>query len=202
MTIYAIGRNYAAHAAELGNDKPDEPVVFIKSALPLHSPKQVPMPGFTKSLHHEIEFALKFSQDIECGTPVENGANMFNELALGIDFTARDLQDKLKAKQLPWEKAKSFAGSCILSQFTPFKANDWSIQQMELKIDGAVKQSGIPTLMLFNLNELVHDLLIYFSIREGDLLFTGTPAGVGPVVKGSHLEARLNGVEMLNFSMS
>ena len=201
MTIYCIGRNYAAHAAELGNAKPDEPVVFIKSTEPLHNPANVPMPAFTTSLHHEVEFVLKFTQDIPVSTTISKIEKTFDEIALGIDFTARDVQDQLKAQQLPWEKAKSFAGSCILSDFQAFNFDSWLNQQMELTINGQTKQSGNPSLMLFTLLELVTDLSKYFDIKKGDLLFTGTPAGVGPVVKGDDLVASLNGTPMLTFSM-
>lgn len=201
MTIFAIGRNYAAHAAELGNDKPTEPVVFIKSSLPLHNPTEVRIPAFTNALHHEIEFVLSFRHDLLCGTTINSSSNIFNQIAIGIDFTARDLQDKLKAQQLPWEKAKSFAGSCVLSSFKPFDSLAWRTQKMELFVNGSLRQTGDPTLMLFSLTDLVKDLLSYFDIRQGDLLFTGTPSGVSSIIKNDHLTATLNGQEMLNFRM-
>ena len=189
MKIICIGRNYVKHIEELQNERPDEPVVFMKpdSAVLL---KQHPfvIPEFSEDIHHEVEILVKINK---VGKYIEPkfAHNYYDEIGLGIDFTARDLQSKLKEKGLPWEKAKSFDGSAVIGAFLPKKSFS-SLENInfELKNNNLVVQKGNTGLMLWKIDELISHVSQYFTLKIGDIIFTGTPEGVAKVKLNDILE--------------
>ena len=189
MKIICVGRNYAAHAIELGNDIPVEPVIFMKpkSAL-LQSHTPFYYPEFTNELHYECELVLRVCKN---GRYVQerHAGNYYNGVTAGIDFTARDIQDELKKKGLPWEKAKAFDNSAVLGKFidiTP-AMNKKNINFCLYKNKELVQQGNSGN-MIFSFDAIVEHISNYFSLNIGDLIFTGTPAGVGECVVGDELE--------------
>jgi len=189
MKLICIGRNYAAHIEELKNEKPEEPVVFLKpdSAILL---KQQPfvIPEFTNDVHHEVEILVKINKIGKYIAP-EFAHKYYNEIGLGIDFTARDVQAQLKAKGLPWEKAKSFDGAAVIGDF--FDKNSFeNINNLSfsLKNNENVVQNGNTNLMLWNIDALIAYVSQYFTLKIGDIIFTGTPAGVAKVNSKDVLE--------------
>jgi len=202
MKIICIGRNYADHAKELGNQVPDEPVIFMKPKSALLPPgASFYYPGFTNELHYECELVVKISKN---GKFIDrNAANQYyNEVTLGIDFTARDIQDKLKKKGLPWEKAKAFDHSAAVGEFVPWESisNPANIHFTFLK-NGEMVQEGFTKDMLFPINEIIEHVSEYFTLNIGDLIFTGTPAGVGECVVTDHFEALLEGKKLLEMEI-
>jgi 2-keto-4-pentenoate hydratase/2-oxohepta-3-ene-1,7-dioic acid hydratase in catechol pathway len=202
MKILCIGRNYAAHIQELKNEVPSEPVFFLKpdTAL-LRNNEAFYIPDFSKDVHHEVEVVLKISKR---GKHIAEkfAADYFSEIAIGIDFTARDLQSKLKEKGLPWEKAKAFDGSAPVSSFvskTGFA--DLSNLDFSLQVNGIQVQKGNTSLMLHNFGKIISELSKYFTLNQGDLIFTGTPEGVAAVKAGDRLQAFIGDKEMLNFEV-
>ncbi|MAT56225.1 MAG: 2-hydroxyhepta-2,4-diene-1,7-dioate isomerase [Saprospirales bacterium] len=190
MKIICIGRNYADHAKELNNPVPERPVVFMKppSAL-LVNEKPFYYPDFTKDLHYECEVVLKICKNGKAVQP-EFAHTYYNEIALGIDFTARDLQSELKKKGQPWELAKGFDNSAVLGKFLPIedvRQPDGDIEFF-LRKNGDEVQHGHTRDLLFPFDELIVFISRYFKLLQGDLIFTGTPAGVGPVQIGDLLE--------------
>lgn len=189
MKIICIGRNYVKHIEELQNERPDEPVVFLKpdSAILL---KQHPfvIPEFSEDIHHEVEILVKINK---VGKYIEPkfAHNYYEEIGLGIDFTARDLQAKLKEKGLPWEKAKAFDGSAVIGDFLP-KSFFSSLENVnfELVINGKVVQKGNTSHMLWKIDELISHISQYFTLKIGDIIFTGTPEGVAAVKPNDVLE--------------
>lgn len=192
MKIICIGRNYADHAKELHNAVPEEPVVFMKppTALLVNN-KPLYYPEFTRDLHYELELVIKIAKNGRHVQP-EFAANYYREVALGIDFTARDLQSKLKKAGKPWELAKGFDGSAAISPFVSVDRLNRSAMAFELLKNGDVVQHGNSKDMLFPIEDLIVFVSKYMKLQMGDLLFTGTPAGVGPVAIGDHLEGRLH----------
>ncbi|WDF58729.1 fumarylacetoacetate hydrolase family protein [Flavobacterium sp. KACC 22758] len=192
MKIICIGRNYTNHIEELKNERPDEPVVFMKpdSAVLL---KQHPfvIPEFSEEVHHELEIIVKINK---VGKYIEPkfAHKYYDDISVGIDFTARDLQDKLKAKGLPWEKAKAFDGSAVIGDFLP-KSDFVSLENLtfELKKNSEIIQKGNTSLMLWKIDELISYVSQFFTLKIGDIIFTGTPAGVGPVKPNDVLEGFL-----------
>jgi 2-keto-4-pentenoate hydratase/2-oxohepta-3-ene-1,7-dioic acid hydratase in catechol pathway len=192
MKIICIGRNYTNHIEELKNERPAEPVVFMKpdSAVLL---KQHPfvIPEFSIDVHHEIELIVKISK---VGKYIEPkfAHKYYDEISVGIDFTARDLQDKLKAKGLPWEKAKSFDGSAVIGDFVA-KDQFKSLENItfELKKNNETAQIGNSSLMLWKIDELISYVSQFFTLKIGDIIFTGTPAGVAAVKPNDILEGFL-----------
>lgn len=188
MKIICIGRNYSEHARELGNAVPDEPVVFLKppSAL-IPSEGPIRLPAFSKDVHHEIELVYTLRR--------HNGRAEADRVTIGLDLTARDIQQELKQKGLPWEKAKAFDGSAYVadafSAVESFPAGT-HIDFM-LKKNGHVVQSGHSGQMMYDVPALIAHVERYMQLENGDLLFTGTPAGVGPLAAGDHLEGYLLG---------
>ena len=189
MKIICIGRNYVKHIEELQNERPDEPVVFLKpdSAILL---KQHPfvIPEFSDDVHHEVEILVKINK---VGKYIEPkfAHNYYDEIGLGIDFTARDLQAKLKEKGLPWEKAKAFDGSAVTGDFYP--KNDYnSLENIEFKLvkNGEIVQLGNTSHMLWKINELIAHVSQFFTLKKGDIIFTGTPEGVSAVKPNDILE--------------
>ena len=202
MKIICIGRNYDEHIRELGNERPVEPVLFLKpdSALVLDN-RNVRYPSFTSDIHHEVEIVLRISKAGK-DVSVENAGKHFDAVALGIDFTARDVQSRLKAKGLPWEIAKAFDDSAPVSSFIPIE--NFSRSEgifFSLKVDGELRQSGDTRQMIYNFEEIIHWSSRFFQLNPGDLIFTGTPSGVGPVHKGNRLEGFLSGEKMLDFML-
>ncbi|AWA30017.1 2-hydroxyhepta-2,4-diene-1,7-dioate isomerase [Flavobacterium magnum] len=192
MKLICIGRNYAAHIEELKNERPAEPVVFLKpdSAILL---KQHPfvIPEFSDDIHHEIEIVVRINK---VGKYIEPkfAHKYYDEISVGIDFTARDLQQKLKDKGLPWEKAKAFDGSAVVGEFLP-KTQFESIENLtfELTNNGKTVQKGNNSHMLWKIDELISYVSQFFTLKIGDLIFTGTPEGVAAVKPGDVLEGFL-----------
>jgi 2-keto-4-pentenoate hydratase/2-oxohepta-3-ene-1,7-dioic acid hydratase in catechol pathway len=197
MKIFCIGRNYVAHAKELGNDVPDEPVIFMKpkSAL-LQSHTPFYYPEFTNELHYEAELVLRISKN---GKYIQDryASKYYDAVTVGIDFTARDIQNELKEKGLPWEKAKAWDNSAVIGKWVPFEEikNKKEISFQLLK-NKEVVQEGNSNLMIFNFDKIVANISNYFSVNIGDLIFTGTPAGVGECVVGDELEGYMNEQQM------
>lgn len=200
MKIIAIGRNYAEHAKELNNPVPTIPVIFMKpdTAL-LKDNKPFYHPEFSQDIHHEIELVLKISKE---GKHVNEkfAANYFEEVALGIDFTARDIQSKHKEKGLPWELAKAFDNSAPVSNFLPKNqfADLYNIN-FKLDINGQTRQQGNTKDLLFSFERIIAFVSQYITLKKGDLIFTGTPEGVSKVAVGDRLEGFLEGEKLLDF---
>lgn len=201
MKILAVGRNYLEHIKELGNQTPDEPVIFSKpETAVLRNNEPFYYPDFSQDIHHELEIVLKISKT---GKNIEEkfAHKYYDEIGLGIDFTARDLQAKLKAKGLPWDLAKGFNGSAPLSEFLPKQDYDLKNLNFRLEINGEGRQSGNTSLMIYSFDYLVAFVSRYFTLKTGDLIFTGTPAGVGPVHPGDRLTGTLEGQVLLDFEV-
>jgi 2-keto-4-pentenoate hydratase/2-oxohepta-3-ene-1,7-dioic acid hydratase in catechol pathway len=200
MKIICIGRNYVAHARELNNEVPDKPVFFMKpdSAL-VTSNRPFFYPEFSQDVHHELEVVIRINR---LGRSIEEkyAHRYFNELALGIDFTARDLQAEQKKKGLPWEIAKGFDYSAPVSEFYPLeKFGDIHKLNFHLDINGKTVQEGNTTLMIFSFEKIIAFVSRFMTLKTGDLIFTGTPAGVGPVAINDRLEAFLEGEKLMDF---
>lgn len=199
MKIFCIGRNYVAHAKELGNEVPDEPVIFMKpkSAL-LQSHTPFYYPEFTNELHYECELVLRISKN---GKYIQDryASKYYDAVTTGIDFTARDIQQELKEKGLPWEKAKAWDNSAVIGKWVTFDElkNKKEINFKLLKNKELV-QEGNSTNMIFNFDQIVAHISNYFSVNIGDLIFTGTPAGVGECVVGDELEGFMNEQSMFS----
>lgn len=199
MKIICIGRNYAEHARELNNDVPESPVFFMKpdTALLL---KNNPFfyPDFTEDLHFETEIVLKIAKN---GRHIEPAFadRYFNEISVGIDFTARDLQAKCKAKGLPWEIAKAFDQSAPTGTFIDITSLSNENINFWLDINGERKQTGNTKDMIFSFNQIIAYVSKFVTLRIGDYIFTGTPAGVGPTKIGDYFEAFLEGKKLLDF---
>ncbi len=198
MKIICIGRNYVAHAKELGNEVPEEPVVFMKPDSAVFRQRDAfYIPDWSNEIHYELEVVVKLNR---LGKNIESkyANKYFEEITVGIDFTARDVQAELKAKGLPWEKAKAFDQSAVLGEFQ--KASDFDLSNLnfQLKKNGEVVQDGNTSLMIYTIPNLIEHCSQYFTLKIGDLLFTGTPKGVGQVKGGDVLEGFLEGKKVLN----
>ena len=188
MKIICIGRNYRDHAKELNNPVPKKPLIFMKpSSALLINKKPLYYPEFTKDLHHEIEVVLKICKNGRHVQP-EFAKEYYKEVALGIDFTARDVQKQCKEKGHPWEIAKAFDGSASLSEFVPLESVYNNGLQFELKKNGESVQIGNTQDLIFDFNYIITYVSQFFKLQMGDLIYTGTPAGVGPVQIGDVLE--------------
>ena len=202
MKIICIGRNYTNHIEELKNERPTEPVVFMKPASAILL-KQHPfvIPEFSEDVHHEIEIIVKISK---VGKYIEPkfAHKYYDEISVGIDFTARDLQDKLKAKGLPWEKAKAFDGSAVIGEFLP-KSQFSSLENItfELKKNNETAQMGDSSLMLWKIDELISYVSQFFTLKIGDVIFTGTPEGVASVKSEDVLEGFLEGQQLFRIQV-
>lgn len=196
MKIICIGRNYAKHIAELKNERPEDPVIFIKpdSAILL---KNNPffIPPFSEDIHYEVELVVKINK---IGKFIDKkfAHKYYDMIGLGIDFTARDLQGKLKEKGLPWEKAKAFDGSAVVGNFVDKSKLDMSRIRFQLKKNGELVQDGDSTHMLWGIDEIISYVSQFFTLKIGDLIFTGTPAGVGKVASDDVLEGTIQGEKM------
>ena len=202
MKIICIGRNYTKHIEELQNERPTEPVVFMKpdSAVLL---KQHPfvIPEFSDDIHHELEIIVKINK-VGKYIDAKFAHKYYDEIGVGIDFTARDLQQKLKEKGLPWEIAKAFDGSAVIGDFRP-KNNFKSVDNItfELTKNGTTVQKGNTSLMLWKIDELIAYVSQYFTLKIGDIIFTGTPEGVGLVQPDDVLEGFLEGDKLFRIQV-
>ncbi|MBU2526905.1 MAG: fumarylacetoacetate hydrolase family protein [Bacteroidetes bacterium] len=199
MKLICIGRNYADHITELANQRPTEPVIFLKpDTAVLNDESPFVIPDFSENVHHEVELIIKIGKTGKHITP-EFASQYFDEIGLGIDFTARDLQDQLKNKGLPWEKSKAFDSSAVVGDFLP-KSNfaDLNNIPFSLQKNGETVQDGNSSLMLWKMEELICYTSTFFTLKKGDLIFTGTPAGVGKVDAGDVLKGFIN--EQLMFT--
>lgn len=202
MKIICVGRNYVEHIKELNNEQPEDPVIFMKpeTAIPLkHEPFFYP--DFSTDVHHEVEILVKINR---VGKNIDEkfAHKYYDEIGVGIDFTARDVQSKLKAKGLPWELAKAFNGSAPISNFVS-KTSFPDLQNLNFRLDinGETRQTGNTSLMLFKIDYLISFVSRYFLLQQGDILFTGTPKGVGPVQVGDRLTAFIEDNPMLTFDV-
>lgn len=188
MKIICIGRNYAAHIEELQNERPDEPVIFLKPDTALVKESPVVLPAFSDDVHHEIELVVKINK---VGKYIDQkfAHKYYEEISVGVDFTARDLQQKLKEKGLPWEKAKAFDNSALIGGFLSKNIfNSMECLNFTLLKNGEPVQKGNTAHMLWKIDEIISYVSQYFTLKTGDLIFTGTPQGVGPVQPGDVLE--------------
>lgn len=198
MKIFGIGRNYAAHIEELNNERPEEPVIFtMPETSLLHKNRPFYYPSFSEDIHFEVEVVLKICK---VGKNIDQkfAHTYFDEIGIGIDFTARDLQQKAKEKGLPWAIAKGFNDAAPISAFV--KKTDVDLENLNFSLtqNGEIKQSGNTSLMLFSFDYIISYLSRFFILKKGDLIFTGTPKGVGPVAIGDRLEAILEDKKMLH----
>lgn len=203
MRIFAIGRNYAEHIQELNNERPDEPVIFTKPDTALiRNNGPFYYPDFSKDVHHEVELVLRICKE---GKNIEEkfAHKYYDAIGIGIDFTARDIQSKLKEKGLPWDIAKGFNGSAPISdKFIPVgEFKDLKNINFKLEVNGALKQQGNTRLLLFPFDYIINYLSKFFTLRTGDLIFTGTPKGVGPVTIGNKLSAYIEHEKLLEFEV-
>ena len=202
MKIICVGRNYAEHIKELNNEQPDDPVIFLKpeTAILLKN-ESFFYPDFSTDVHHEVEILVKINRT---GKNIEErfAPKYYDEIGVGIDFTARDIQSKLKVKGLPWELAKGFNGSAPISGFVA-KTDFADLQNINFRLDvnGETRQQGNTNLMLFKIDYLIAFVSRYFLLQQGDILFTGTPKGVGPVQIGDRLTAYIEDQKMLEFDV-
>ena len=200
MKIICIGRNYADHAKELNNAVPTEPVFFLKPDSAILRPRQpFYIPDFSNDVHHELELVVRINR---LGKNVEEkfAHRYYDEVGLGIDFTARDIQSKCKEKGLPWEKAKAFDGSAPLGEFIKLtNHSEVNNMKLELKINGETRQLGTTADMIFSVDQIIAYISQFITLKIGDLIFTGTPAGVGPVKENDLLEGYLNDQQLLKF---
>jgi 2-keto-4-pentenoate hydratase/2-oxohepta-3-ene-1,7-dioic acid hydratase in catechol pathway len=199
MKIICIGRNYAYHIDELDNVRPDEPVIFIKPDTAIAQPN-LPffIPEFSNEVHHEVEVLVRINR-IGKHIQTKFAHKYYDQIGLGIDFTARDVQQQLKSKGLPWEKAKAFDGSAFVGKWFDKSAfGDLGKLPFFLQKNDVVVQEADTSLMLWSIDEIIAYVSQYFTLKIGDILFTGTPAGVSQVNKNDRLEGYLNGQKALS----
>lgn len=202
MKIICIGRNYAKHIEELKNEKPQEPVIFLKPDTAVLQ-KQFPfvIPEFSSDIHYEVEVLVKISKVGKYISP-KFAYKYYDEIGLGIDFTARDLQAELKEKGLPWEKAKAFDGSAVIGNFIPkLQFESLGNINFELTKNKTVVQKGNTGNMLWKIDEIVAHVSQYFTLKTGDIIFTGTPEGVGSVKENDILEGFIEGEKLFSIDV-
>lgn len=202
MKIICIGRNYAKHVQELQNERPTEPVIFLKPDTAI-LPKNMPffIPDFSSDIHHEVEILVRINR---VGKYIETrfAHKYYDEIGLGIDFTARDVQAQLKEKGLPWEKAKAFDGSAVIGNFV--NKNDFSSLNsinFELTNNGISVQTGNTTDMMWKIDDIIAYVSQYFTLKIGDIIFTGTPEGVAKVNTNDVLEGFIEGKQMFKIQV-
>ena len=202
MKIICIGRNYTDHIAELENEKPENPVVFLKpdTAILLKG-QPFFIPDFSQDVHHEVEVLVRINRIGKHIQP-KFAHKYYDEIGLGVDFTARDLQAQLKAKGLPWEKAKGFDGAAVVGKWVA-KTELPQVDELQfsLRKNGETVQAGNTALMLWKIDELIAYVSQFFTLKIGDIIFTGTPAGVGPVAINDVLVGELEGRELFNIKV-
>jgi 2-keto-4-pentenoate hydratase/2-oxohepta-3-ene-1,7-dioic acid hydratase in catechol pathway len=202
MKIFAIGQNYSEHNKELNSTNPTEPVVFMKpDTAALKNNKPFYIPEFSQELHYETELIIKFNR---LGKNIDSkfSHRYYSEIGLGVDFTARDLQRKLKTEGKPWEVSKAFDNSAVIGNFLPInELGEVQKIQFRLDINGKTVQQGNSADMIFQINELIAYVSRFFTIKIGDILFTGTPVGVGKVAIGDRLEGYIFDKKMFDFTI-
>ena len=202
MKIICIGRNYSDHIKELSNERPKDPVVFIKPDSSIIAKNQnFVIPAFSDEIHHEVELVVKINK---VGKYIDKlfSNKYYNQIGLGIDFTARDIQNKLKEKGHPWEKSKSFDNSCMVGDFINVEEiENISNINFELKKNSSIVQSGNSSNMLWKIDEIISYVSQYFTLKIGDLIFTGTPSGVSKVISGDFLEGFINSKKMFSLKI-
>jgi len=202
MKLICIGRNYTEHITELENEKPKEPVVFQKPDTAILLKKQpFFIPDFSEDIHHEVEVLVKINR---VGKYIDKkfAHKYYNEIGLGIDFTARDLQKQLKEKGLPWEKAKAFDGSAVIGKWIEkSEIQDLNYLNFSLEKNGITVQQGNTQQMLWKIDELIEYVSKYFTLKIGDIIFTGTPSGVGKVVANDKLKGFIEDKEMFSITV-
>ncbi|MEO8085399.1 MAG: fumarylacetoacetate hydrolase family protein [Bacteroidota bacterium] len=202
MKIICIGRNYVEHAAELKNEVPGEPVFFMKpdTAL-LQKGKDFYIPDFSNDIHHEVELVLRICKEGK-NIAEEFASKYYDQVSVGLDFTARDIQQKQKEKGLPWEPAKAFDSSAPLGDFIPVaELKNRNDVNFELKKNGVTVQSGQSAMMIFSFEKIIAFVSRYVTLRKGDFIFTGTPKGVSRIEEGDQLEAFLEGRSLLKVTI-
>ncbi|PWD98199.1 fumarylacetoacetate hydrolase family protein [Marinilabilia rubra] len=202
MKLLCIGRNYEEHAKELKNPLPSEPVIFSKpdTAL-LRNNDPFFIPDFAESFHYEVEIVVRINR---LGKNIEEqfAHRYYDEIGLGIDFTARDLQDKLKQKGLPWEKCKAFDHSAVISNFVRKEEyQDLNNLKFHLDINGETRQKGNTHDMIFNIDQIISHVSKYFTLKIGDFIYTGTPSGVGPVKIGDRMQGYIEDENFFDFQV-
>ena len=202
MKLICIGRNYTEHIKELNNEKPIDPVVFLKPDTAILLKKQpFFIPDFSDDVHYEVEVLVKINR---VGKHIDRkfAHKYYQEIGLGIDFTARDLQAKLKAKGLPWEKAKSFDGAAVIGDWIPVEeVENVDNINFSLKKNDFIVQNGNTSLMLWKIDELIEYVSKYFTLKIGDIIFTGTPAGVGKVNANDKLKGFIENKELFSITV-
>jgi 2-keto-4-pentenoate hydratase/2-oxohepta-3-ene-1,7-dioic acid hydratase in catechol pathway len=202
MKILAIGRNYGDHIKELDNERPDEPVIFTKpDTAILKNDEPFYYPSYSNDIHYEVELIVRICKEGKF-VKEEYAHKYYDKIGLGIDFTARDLQTKAKEKGLPWDLAKGFNGSAPISRW--LDKNEFENLQninFSLEVNGNIKQEGNSSLMLFPIDYIVSYLSTFFTLKTGDIIFTGTPKGVGPVVVGDKLQGFIENQKLLDFEI-
>lgn len=202
MKIICIGRNYTEHIEELKNERPTEPVVFIKpDSAVLPKEQDFYIPEFSNDVHYEVEVLVKIKK---VGKHIDEkfAPSYYDEIGLGIDFTARDIQSKLKEKGLPWEKAKGFDGAAVIGKWLP-KAQFKNLNDLNFKLikNNEIVQDGNTGLMLWKIDEIIAYVSTFFMLKKGDVIFTGTPAGVGKVSANDYLSGTLEGKELFSLKI-
>lgn len=202
MKIVCIGRNYAEHIQELNNETPEAPVLFIKPDTALLG-KEVPfvIPPFSENIHYEVELVVKICK---VGKYIDTkfAHKYYDQVSVGVDFTARDVQSQLKQNGLPWEIAKGFDGSAAVGKWISVsKIQDITNTEFSLTINGEVVQRGLTRDMIYNVDQIISEASKYFTLKTGDLIFTGTPKGVGSVKRGDVLEGELQGNKMFRLNV-
>ena len=198
MKIICIGRNYADHAKELGNAVPEEPVVFLKPQSSILSHKHpFYIPEWTNEVHHEVELVVKIDR-LGKSISEEHASRYYSEVSVGIDFTARDVQSRLKDKGHPWERAKAFDGSAVIGEFVSLDSLGKPVQDLRFSLTnhGDLTQEGHTGDMLFSVNRLISEVSSFMTLKMGDLIFTGTPSGVAAIKSGDRLVGNLEGHEL------
>jgi len=200
MKIICIGMNYRRHAIEMGRPFPGEPVVFMKpDSSILKKNKPFFLPDFSSEIHYETEIVVKISKLGKTITP-KFAQGYYNEITTGIDITARDIQSRLSKSMLPWEISKGFDGAAPLGEFIPkSSAGDPGNIDFRLEINGKTVQQGNTSDMIFSINEIISYVSRFFTLKTGDLIFTGTPSGVGPLRRNDHLVAYIKDMPLLDF---
>tara|TARA_B100000902_G_C27279397_1_gene900794 strand:- start:526 stop:1137 length:612 start_codon:yes stop_codon:yes gene_type:complete len=202
VKIICIGRNYSGHIKELSNERPEEPIVFIKPDSSIIAKNQnFIIPAFSDEIHHEVELIVKINK---VGKYIDRSFSnkYYNQIGLGIDFTARDIQNMLKQKGHPWEKSKAFDNSCMVGDFINIEEiEDVSNINFELQNNNNIVQSGNSSEMIWGIDELISHVSQYFTLKIGDLIFTGTPSGVSKVTSGDLLEGYINSKKMFSLKI-
>jgi 2-keto-4-pentenoate hydratase/2-oxohepta-3-ene-1,7-dioic acid hydratase in catechol pathway len=203
MKIICVGRNYSEHIAELNNERAKDPVLFLKPETAILLKKQpFFIPDFSENVHHEIEVCVRINRLGKNIAP-QFARKYYSEVTVGLDFTARDLQSQLKEKGLPWEKAKAFDGSAAIGKWVPLESVGGDINNLNFSLekDNETAQSGNTSQMITPIDELISYISTFFTLKIGDVIFTGTPAGVSQILAGNQLKGFLEGEQLLNISV-